>query len=406
MLALLHGSSADAGDASEVLSRASLLDGPDSPKEAMRAHGIVVDGAVTQFYQGILSGGGSHEWQYGGKVDLSVGVDGGKLGLWRGLSLSVHQEWVYGEDVDSHADGSIIPLNTTMAFPRLGGHERDTSIVVTQSLGEQLSISAGKFNLLDIVGRTPLIGGGGIDTFFNTAIAAPISGVTPPYLIGAIATLKTEPAQFTLMVYDPRNAQDWEVIEHPFETGTTTSLAVTVPTEIAGLRGFYRVRGVYSSAEGLDLAAIPQLLLPPESRGRLTRKGYWFASTAVQQYLYQDPANASLGWGIFGELGISDGNPNPVHWHILAGLSGTGTLPSRPLDRWGIGYFRYALSDDLTGFLDKLGIGLRDEQGIEAYYNLALTPWQRLTADVQWVQPARVDSRDAWIIGLRSQTKF
>ena len=188
-----------------------------------------------------------------------------------------------------------------MGFPRLGGHEQDTSIIVTQAFSEQLSVSVGKFNMLDAASKTPLMGGGGLDTFMNTALAAPISGVTPPYIVGAIGTLKTEPAIFTLMVYDPRNAQDWDVVENPFEEGTTTSLSITVPTKIGGLSGYYGVRGVYSSLDGFNLANLPQLILPPgeagPAEGALTKDGYWYFSASVQQYLYQDPSNPAVGWG-------------------------------------------------------------------------------------------------------------
>lgn len=386
--------------------RAALLDGPGSPKQVLKERGIIIDASLSQFYQGVVAGDGERDWQYGGKGDLVATLDGGKLGLWHGLYVNVHQEWLYGEDANNQGDGSLIPVNTALGFPRLGGYDRDTSIIVTQAFSEQLSISVGKFNMLDGAAKTPLIGGGGVDTFMNTALAAPISGVTPAYLLGGIATLKTEPAVFTLMVYDPRNAQDWDVIEHPFNEGTTVSLSVTVPTKIAGLTGFYGARGVYSSKTGLDLADIPQLLLPPESQGSLNKQGYWYFSTSMQQYLFQDPENPAVGWGLFADAGISDGNPNPVAWHFLGGIGGTGTLPGRPLDRWGVGYFMYGFSEDLKRNLDVLGIGLDDEKGLEAYYNLAITPWLRVTADVQWIDTGRPERDDAVIAGLRSQTKF
>ena len=154
--------------------------------------------------------------------------------------------------------------------------------MITQVFNEALSISGGKFNMLDGAGKTPLIGGGGIDTFLNTGLAAPISGVTPGYMLGAIATLKTKPATFTLMVYDPRNAQDREVIANPFDKGATTSLAVTLPVTIAGLNGYYGIRGAYSSKTGLDLASLPDLIgLPSQSAQFLTKEGYWFASAST-----------------------------------------------------------------------------------------------------------------------------
>jgi porin len=139
--------------------------------------------------------------------------------------------------------------------------------------------------MLDVAARTPLMGGGGETTFWNIGLAAPVSGVTPPYILGGIATVDTAPAKFTLMVYDPRNAQDLDVIEHPFAHGTTTSLSATVPITMFGLTGYHTLRGVYSSAEGFNFDEVPQLFLPPGSQMELTKHGYYFGSYALQQFM-------------------------------------------------------------------------------------------------------------------------
>lgn len=261
--------------------------------------------------------------------------------------------------------------------------------------------------MLDLLARKPLVGGGGRDTFMNTALAAPISGVTPPYIVGTIATLKTDPAVFSLMVYDPRNAQDRNVIEHPFEEGVTTSLSVTLPTKIGGRSGYYGVRGVYSSQEGLDLRAIPQLILPLEDVGpaeaALTKDGYWYVSFGMQQYLYQDPNNPATGWGLFAEIAISDGNPNPFAWHFVGGLAGNSPIRGRELDRWGVGYFKYGLSDDLKNSL-RTFVPVFDEQGVEIFYNFFLTPWIRLTGNLQYINIK--DQDDPVVAAVRLQIRF
>jgi porin len=390
--------------------RPALLDGPGTVKQSLRDHGISVDTWLTQFYQGVVGGDGDREWQYGGKGDLIATFDGGKLGLWKGLYVNVHQEWLYGEDANNQGDGSIYPVNTAMAFPRLGGEEEDTSIVVTQAFGDRATISAGKFNVLDSAAKTPLMGGGGLDTFMNLGLAAPASGVTPPYIVGAIGTLKSDIASFTLMVYDPRNAQDWDVVSNPFSEGTTTSLSVTIPTKVAELTGYYSARAVYSSLTGFNLDNVPQLILPPEqvgpAEGALLKDGYWYVSASVQQYLYQDPNNPQIGWGLFAEAAISDGNPNPFGWHFLGGLAGNSPIPGREADRWGIGYFYYGFSDDLIDGLAEAGFSLEDEQGFEAFYNYHITPWLRLTGDIQWVDTGRTDRDEAVLAAMRLQTRF
>ncbi|WP_444886566.1 carbohydrate porin [Microbulbifer sp. JMSA008] len=395
--------------------RPSLFDWPGGLKHAFRERGIKVDAWLTQFYQGVLTGDGDKTWQYGGKGDLIVNLDMSKLGLWRGLSVNVHQEWIFGDDVNDLGNGELLPFNTALAFPRLGGSDRETSITLSQAIGDRYSLTLGKFYMFDVAAKKPLIGGGGLDTFMNIGLAAPISGVTPPYLFGAIGKVKADYATFTLMVYDPRNAQMKEVIRSPFAEGKTTSLSATFPTKINDQKGFYTVRGVYSSKKGLNLSTIPSLLdLPAASESILTRKGYWYLSTSVQQYLYHYPGNPDIGWGLFAEGAISDGNPNPLKWHFLAGVGGQGLFPGRQQDRWGIGYFKYGLSNQLIKGLARIGstmpfnpeFFIRDEQGIELFYNMHLAPWLRITGDLQWVRPHELSRKRISVAALRWQIRF
>ena len=170
-------------------------------QRSLAALGVSLGGGVTGFGQGLAGGDGEHDVPFGGKADVLVGLDA-------------------------------------------------------------VSITLGKFNMLDAAARTPLMGGGGETTFWNIGLAAPVSGVTPPYILGGIATINTAPATFTLMVYDPRTAQDPDVIAHPFSQGTTTSLSAKLPLTLFGLTGYQTLRGVYSTAEGFNFDDAPQLLLP------------------------------------------------------------------------------------------------------------------------------------------------
>ncbi len=384
-----------------------LFDPRGGPRDALRSWGVDVNGRITHFYQGVTAGDGRRMWQSGAKAEASVRVDFGKMGVWPGLSVNLQQEWNIGRDANTLGSGILLPVNTTLALPTLGGYANDTSVNVTQAFGESFSVSAGKFNMLTLAAGTPLAGGGGVDTFMNIGLAAPVSGVTPPYLLGAIASLKTDPAIFTLMVYDPRNAQGEEVLRRPFRDGVTTSLSMTVPTRMFfGLQGFYGVRGVYSSKEGFDLGAIPALLLPPQSRGALEKKGYYYGSVSFQQNLWEDPADPRRSWGVFFEGALSDGNPNAVRWHVLTGVAGSVPLAGRPLDRWGVGFFHYALSDDLKDGLARLGVRRRDETGVEAFYSFAVTPWLKVSANLQWIRPTQPEKKDAMFSGLRTQVRF
>ena len=389
-----------------LLKRPSLLEVPGSPKEALRASGITTDFSVTQVYQGLVSGDGAKRWEYGGKGDAVITLDGAKLGLWNGFSVNVHQEGAWGRSANELGKGMILPVNAALAFPKLGGYDADTSVLFTQNFGEQVSVTAGKFNMMDVAAKTPLIGGGGLNTFQHIAFAMPVSGVTPPYLVGASITVKTEPVVLNLLVYDPRNAQDWDVVRSPFEKGETTSLSATFPVKIAGLLGYQGLRGTYSTLEGADLANIPQLILPPGDQIITTKQGYWHLAYSFQQYLWQSKDDPKQGWGVFGRYTMSDGNPNPIHQSWYLGIGGSSFIPERDLDLWGVGYFQYRFSDELKNSLAVFGLPLRDESGVEAFYNLAVTPWLRWTANVEYAHPSSGDHADAVFVGMRSQLKF
>ncbi|PPD42960.1 MAG: porin [Methylocystis sp.] len=402
-----------------IFTQKSLTDTPGGPKDQLRHIGVDVDVWVTQFFQGIAAGANNGVSRYGGKLDAFLKVDGEKLGLWRGLRLNAQYEHYIGDNINQK-DFALIPVNAATAFVARDNYHSALSLVVTQQMSEQLSISVGKFNTMTLASQTPLIGGGGIDTFMNRAFALPSTGigvaspgtaadrliVSPPYILGGIATLKTDVATFTVAFADPRNAANPRVLERPFERGVGAVGGVTIPTRIAGLNGFHTIRGGYSNARGFDLDDIG------EARARLargvgiTKKGFWLASYAVQQYLVQSDENPAVGWGVFGLATLSDGNPNPVRWSVLAGLAGNNLIRGREDDRWGVGFFHYGLTRPFLSGLAENRIYRRSEGGVEAFYNWAITPWLRLSGDLQIIDPWNVNRPRATYMALRLQTKF
>jgi porin len=414
--------SARAEDAlSSLAAQPSPIDTPDGPKDQLRRVGITTDAWVTQIYQGQPGGDASKTWAYGGKVDGFLKIDAEKLGLWSGLHVNVQYEHYFGENINRR-DFALIPVNTAQAYLGEGTFHSALSVSVTQDLSEQVSVSAGKFNMMTLASRTPLIGGGGIDTFMNRALALPSTGVaytaarggaadrvviSAPYLIGGIVTVKTAPVILALGVLDPRSAENPKVIEHPFEKGVAAGVSATVPTEIFGLSGFHTFRAAYSDARGIDLDEIAQIRPPSLVSGSVvTKKGYWFGSYAIQQNLFQSETNPAVGWGLFGLAAQSDGNPTPVGWNMLVGLAGNNLLDGRENDRWGVGFFHYGVTEPLLAGLNALGFATRGEGGVEGFYNFAITPWLRLSADLQIIDPWNPSKQRGTYTALRLQTKF
>ena len=114
--------------------------------------------------------------------------------------------------------------------------------------------------------------------------------------------------------------------------------------EGTGRGGHQGFAASYSTKNGTDLETLDDIPLTSYSSAKNNR--YYFAYT-VDQYLYQSKENPKEGVGLFGQFGISDGNPNKLHWLAFGGVGGTGLIPGRSLDNWGVGYYYAALADGL-----------------------------------------------------------
>jgi len=163
-----------------------------------------------------------------------------------------------------------------------------------------------------------------------------------------------------------------------------------------------------------------------------TEKGSWNIYYNFDQYLYEPKKGADRGIGVFGRLGVSDGNPNFMKFFGSFGVGGKGMFESRPHDQFGIGYYyihidnpRLVIDLPRLQFLPQNVEFLRDEYGFEAYYNLAITPWAFLTPDIQVIRGAqknqfslgrgplgvlpRIDTKSistSTVLGLRLQLVF
>jgi porin len=70
-----------------------------------------------------------------------------------------------------------------------------------------------------------------------------------------------------------------------------------------------------------------------------------------------------------------------------------------------MGFFIYNFSDALQDSVASV-VNLDDEQGLEVFYHWAVTPWFRLTADLQVIAPARGDHDTVTYAGLRAHVTF
>jgi porin len=160
-----------------------------------------------------------------------------------------------------------------------------------------------------------------------------------------------------------------------------------IKTNFFGLTGHQLFGAAYSNKEYASIDQNARVII---ETGEIEKnKGSWNIHYNFDQYLYEPKKGSGQGIGIFGRFGASDGNPNFMHYFYSIGVGGKGVIPGRPLDQFGIGYYYLDINNPkFTGRLATRSL-LRDEYGFEAYYNCALTPWMRLTPNIQIVRPAQ-----------------
>ena len=382
----------------------------------MASHGIAVDLETTQFYQGVFSGGIDREFRYAGRNDYFINVDGEKAGLWKGSFLTLHGETRYGDTINGDT-GALMPANTGMLFPAPSGSVTAlTGVKLTQFLSQELLVFGGKINTLDDL-KQPFAGGRGVDAFMNLGLALPMSFArTIPYsTLGAgFGVLQEHQPVFSFMVLDTHDSPTTSGFEHFFTNGASMFSQVNIPVQWSGLPGHQGVSGSYSTGTYSDLQ--PTIYFDPNAGAVVTfgqTSGSWSICYSADQASYVDPTNPQRAWGLFTNIGLADDGPSPIRWSANVGVGGSSPVVTRPLDTFGIGYSYVGYSSPVKDLAPRL-LPIGNDQAVELFYNIAVTPWFRVTPDLQILIPARertlppsareIDT--AVVYGLRAKIDF
>ena len=362
-------------------------------------HGVTLDLRYTSFYQGLASGTGDKDFEYGGKMDAFINLDSGKMGLWEGGGFHSHLEYSHG-DAPANLGGAIFAVNTALFWP-VGTPEElvATSLYFTQKVGDRSSIALGKFNPVDLLAADPFYGGWGIDRFMNLILAAPPSGLIPVVFMGAVGSIRTESVAWTIMVFDPNDRTNDYFPGDLFKDGVNFSVSGAHTTAVAGRKTTFAVTGLYSTAEGVDYST-----LPPGFE-TTTKSGAYNVNFEFKHNLQESTTQPNASWGFYFKVATADGNPNYVQSSVIAGIGGRALFFGRPQDSFGLGAYRYNLSDELQDTLLP-NTKFKDESAIEAFYSCAVMPWLFVGGDIQYIDPAAGNFDNALVLALMTQIRF
>ena len=380
-------------------------------RDELRDHGLTFDISATEYYQGTASGGLQDRFRFGGRDDYLINVDGKKVGLWQGLSVNLHGETVYGESVNL-ATGAVVPVNIGRAHPVFFGDETAlTAVKFTQVVSENLVLYAGKINTIDNI-QQPFMPGRGLDAgFMNAAFVwNPILGRTMNYAtLGAgFAILAQGQPVFTLTVYDTNDDSTTSGFDVLFDNGAVIYPTLSLPTTFFDMPGHQSIWAAYSSGRYAIVDPQSLNLIPPVLNGpppTILVQGSWWVMYLFDQTLWVDGGDKTRSWGVFGNFGISDGKPDPIEWSAVVGIGGSSPIACRKLDTFGVAYYFLSFSDDFKD-VARLVTPVRNEGGLELFYNVAATPWCHITADMQVVTPILERAETSLVLGLRMKIDF
>jgi porin len=362
----------------------------------LAAKGVTLDMNITQVGQGVVGGGKSGQWQYGGRGDIILNLNSQKLGLWPGAFLNLEAEGNWASAVNLNT-GALMPVNTSQVLPLPPEGFYLDSLNFTQFLSSYLGLTIGKYATITSHSgdMNEFAHGKGDTQFMNMALNInPTVAVTVPYsTLGAgvivLPTKDPKEAVVSFMVLQANGTANTSGFNDLSANQLTFSGEGRVRTDFFGLTG-HQLFGF--SVSNKDFISIDQRLNNVIENQQLAKNnGSWSIHYNFDHYLYEPKKGSGEGIGIFGRFGVSDGNPNFMHFFYSLGIGGKGVIPGRERDRYGFGFYYIDVSNPtLQGPLRSAKL-LRDEYGFEAFYNVAITPWLLLTPDIQVVRGAQKD---------------
>jgi porin len=391
--------------ADDIWTRSQLTRDSVGFRNELVENGVTFLGDITQYYQGVTSGGLAQQFKYGGRADYLVDVDSQKMGLWEGGQLDLRGETRLGQDTN-FIDGTVAPSNFALKLPLPDQNVTALSgVQYTQELSKNVSAFFGKLNLLD---GTPDAYSKGLrlNYFWNAAMQANLSrNFLFPSTLGAGVTVRDEDEPvFKFYLLDTHYTPTTSGFSTLFTNGVLAYGEYQIRTNWFDLPGHSAFGFLYSNATRTALDENPYLLLQLVLSGAPlpTKNSAWTATYRFDQIIYSDSDNPARHWILRGDYGLTDGDPNPVHWFANLSLVGNSPIRRRENDTIGVGYYHLSVSN-LPIFRIH---GLFAENGVEMFYNIAVTPWFHLTPDVQVLDPAQQHTSTALLVGMRARLTF
>lgn len=380
--------------------------------------GLFFDLYSTSAYQNVASGGLTTGNAFIQNTQLSINVDTGRAGLWSGGAVHVTLESRHGSSSpqNTFTVGSTVPQYTGLAIPGpFNVHDvLPTEYFLFQSLTPTFAVLLGKTNVLTHADQT--LFGNSYRYYFANLNFNKIPMALNFYNTTSLAALgfwmPSKRITVAAGVFDPNSEAD-NLATKAFDRVNVYGITV-FSYEIGNLTGQSWAQANWTNKPKIDLTSpfgqlspsgVPQavgVLLGASSAQALPtnyKDGSWVTLGNFSQYLFvKDHPGAVAdklgsgqplrGIGLFGRVGYAPEETNPVTRHASVALFANGLFDNRPNDSFGLGIYHNGISQPLKNDITRLTEAtatLKNEQGLEVFYDVAITPAIRLIPSYQHI---------------------
>jgi porin len=379
--------------------------------------GWFFDAYTTGVYQNVTSGGLKTGDALVQNIQVSINLDTGRAGLWKGGLLHFTTQSRYGYSPSStFTAGSALPQYTGLVLPAplLWRNTYPSEYVLVQGLSDNVSIVLGKISDIFLPDQT-LFGNSYKYDFANFNFLK--NPMTPnffnPTALAALGVWR--PAKSVAIrggLLDPDSQPD-NFAHHAFD-GVNIYLTSLLSYKIRGLPGQVVPSYDWSNKPKLNLES-PFIAVPPPRRTQAVgallglspteglqtnlKDDSWFAIANASQYFFvKDDAAAVTeklktgqllrGIGVFARAGYAPEASNRIARDASVAVFAHGVFDGRKYDSLGAGFYFDGISGDLKTSVTQLTAATRaakNEKGTEIFYDFAATPAARIIASYQHI---------------------
>ncbi len=381
-------------------------------------HGFFFDLYSMSAYQDVASGGLKTGSAFIQNTQLSINVDTGRAGLWSGGVFHVTLESRYGSfsPQNTFTVGSTAPQYTGLTFPGpFFVHDvLPTEYFLVQALAPKFNVVLGKLNVLNLA--DPTFFGNSYKyyfanlnfnknpmalNFYNSTSLAAVGVWTPSKLLtlgAGVFDPNSQADNFATKAFDRVNIYGFGIFSYkigglPGQSWAQFNWTNKPKIDLEAPFG-HLPSGANSEAVGVLLGVLSPPVVPVNYKSTS-----WVTIGNFSQYLFvKDPSGAIAeklgsgqplrGIGVFGRIGYAPEETNLVTRDASVALLANGLSDGRPNDSFGLGIYHNGISRPLKDDIARLTgatATTKNENGLEVFYDFAITPAIRVIPSYQHI---------------------